>query len=63
MENYRFFCLDKAGMDVASEWIKAGSDDEAIAFARHQGRHSAKCELWLRNRLALSFQADPTATS
>lgn len=62
MENYTLFCLDKAGLDVASQWIEAASDDEAIALARNKARHAAKCELWLRNRLVLSFQCEPSAT-
>jgi hypothetical protein len=43
-------------MDVASQWIEASDDDEAVSVARQLGRHAAKSELWLRNRLVLSFQ-------
>lgn len=48
-------------MDVASRWIEASDDDEAMRVARQLGGHAAKCELWLRNRLVLSFQGEASA--
>lgn len=51
---YRIYCYDGARRIVTSDWIKADSDEEAVAKARQQG-FGTKCEIWDRNRLVASL--------
>ena len=55
--HYRYYCLDGAGHLHEAEWIKAASDEDAIAKieAMHPG---SRCEIWEGNRLVAQIAPD-----
>jgi hypothetical protein len=55
-EIYRVYCFDRAS--VTAEFIKAISDEEAIANVKADG-FGTKCEIWHGRRLVAEHQADP----
>lgn len=54
---YRYYCLDGTGRLHDAEWIRAASDEEAIAQieAKHPG---ATCEIWQGKRLVAAITSD-----
>ena len=50
---FRIYCFD--GQQVTSDWLKAASDEEAIAQAHARG-FGAKCEIWAGERLVAQLE-------
>jgi len=57
MAEYRLYCLDGAGRISLADWIEADSDEEAIAAAHRLEHGAAKCEVWQRDRLVATLDA------
>ena len=55
MSNYRFYCLDGDGRIGFAEWIKAGSDEEAISEAKSLRPDARRCEVWQQGRLVATL--------
>ena len=53
-KSYRVYGYDAAVRNLAAEWIKAASDEEAIAAARKGGFN--KCEIWDGRRLVAQLE-------
>lgn len=49
-KRYRVYCYDGASKVVTADFIKASSDEEAIAKAEARG-FGSKCEIWDGKRL------------
>lgn len=49
-KTYRVYCYDGASKVVTADFIKASSDEEAIAKAEARG-FGSKCEIWDGKRL------------
>ena len=54
---YRVYCYDAEHKVVTADWLKAASDEEAIAKAQMAG-FSSKCEVWDGNRLVAELDED-----
>jgi hypothetical protein len=61
MPAYRTYCLDGAGRIRLSDVIEADGDAEALEKAKAQHRGAVKCEVWHRNRLVDTLDADDLA--
>ena len=56
-QHYRLYCLDgRGGIDFA-DWIEADTDEMAIAAARQIEQGAQKVEIWQRNRLVATLDA------
>lgn len=55
MKTYRVYCFDAAHKILTADWLKAASDEEAIAKAHAQG-FGTKCELWDGRRLVAELE-------
>lgn len=53
---YRICCFDAALKIVTADFIKAASDEEAIAKAEAIG-FGTKCEIWDGNRLVAELES------
>ena len=53
-ENYRYYCLDGAGLLHEAAWFAADSDEDAVEQieAKHPDSH---CEIWQGKRLVASL--------
>ena len=51
MADYRIYSLTEAGKIGFADWIRASTDEQAIARARNMRPSAHKCELWLESRL------------
>ena len=60
MQQYRIYCLDDEGRFSKVEEIERDSDAEAIAYARAL-KHSGRCEIWSKNRLVGTVDANSIA--
>ena len=56
-KTYRVYCYDAAHKVVTAEWLKADSDEEAIAKAEAAG-FTSKCEVWDGDRLVAQLDSD-----
>jgi len=56
---YRIYTYDGIRRIVTSDWIKASSDEEAIAHARALA--STRCELWDGDRLIAELGTEDRA--
>lgn len=56
MATYRLYCLGRREEIVASHWVRAQTDDDAIELVKKQHPDS-KCELWLGQRLVAQFES------
>jgi len=59
--SYRLYCLDGNGGIHLADWVEADTDGEAIAQARQIEHGSRKCEVWQRNRLVATLNAQDLA--
>lgn len=50
MPDYRVFCRDGAGRFSPAQWVRADSDEIALARARELNPN-ARCEVWEGQRL------------
>ena len=57
MTDYRLYCLDGDGHIGRAHWVRADSDDEALAQARKLRPPAHRCELWLKKRLVAKLNA------
>ena len=57
VRTYRLYCLNEADEVVASEWINAVDEEEAIRAAK-ENHPDAHCELWLGERLIAKLRPD-----
>jgi hypothetical protein len=55
MLTYRVYCIGEPGEIIASHWVTAKSDEEAVAAVREEHPNS-RCELWLGERLVAELQ-------
>ena len=53
--NYRLYCFDGVGKVWAPDWLRASSDDEAIALAQAMDV-GVKCEIWEGKRLVATIE-------
>lgn len=53
-DNYRYYCLDRAGHLHEAEWFAAANDEDAVEQieAKHPQSH---CEIWQGKRLVASL--------
>jgi len=59
-ENYRYYCLDRAGRVHTADWFDAADDEDAIAQIK--AKHGeATCEIWEAKRLVAKLS--PTRPS
>lgn len=56
MLQYRIYCLNEEGRFSKAEEIEAGSDGEALAYARALHHHGI-CEVWQSRRLVATIPA------
>ena len=54
-KTYRVYCYDPDRRDVSADWIKAASDEEAIAIAEAAG-FGSMCEIWDGKRLVARLE-------
>jgi hypothetical protein len=54
---YRFYSFDLARNAVTADFIKAASDEEAIAKVEAAG-FGSKCEIWDEKRLVAQLEAE-----
>jgi hypothetical protein len=54
---YRVYCYDLGRKAVTADFIKASSDDEAIATAE-EDYAGCKCEIWDGKRLVAQLEAE-----
>jgi hypothetical protein len=52
---YRLYCLDEREEIIASHWIRAATDQDAIELVKKE-HPASKCELWFEKRLVASFE-------
>jgi hypothetical protein len=55
LTKYRLYCLNDAGKFSKALDIDAGSDEDAIEYAREL-KLSVKCELWERGRMVAKLE-------
>lgn len=55
MATYRLYCLNERQEIVASHWVRAGTDEEAIALVKKE-HSTSRCELWLEKRLVAKIE-------
>ena len=56
-KNYRVYCYDAAHKVVTADWLKAASDEEAIALAHARG-FGSKCEIWDGKRMVAQLEEE-----
>jgi hypothetical protein len=56
MANYRLYSLGGDGRIGLAEWIRADSDEEAIAQARQMKLCVLTCEIWCKDRLVATLR-------
>jgi hypothetical protein len=61
MRSYRLYCLDSAGKIHFADWIKASTDEEAVAIGREKKSGASKCEVWEGSRLVASLDTQDLA--
>ena len=61
MPGYRTYCLDGAGKIKLADDFAATDDTEAVVKAKAQHRGGIKCEVWQRNRLVATLDAQDLA--
>ena len=49
--DYRLYCMNGDGHIGLADWIRADTDESAIAQARILKPEMQKCEIWQRDRL------------
>ncbi|QIK77762.1 hypothetical protein G7077_01370 [Sphingomonas piscis] len=54
LKEYRVYCFDARMKIVTSDFIKAASDEDAIAMAHARG-FGTQCELWEQRRLVATL--------
>jgi hypothetical protein len=57
VKTYRVYCFDAAQKNVTADFIKAASDEEAIAKAEAAG-YGTKCEIWDGSRLVAELESE-----
>ena len=57
VKTYRVCCFDVALGIVTADFIKAASDEEAIAKAKAAG-FGSKCEIWDGHRLVAELESE-----
>ena len=55
MHTYRVYCLGKGDEVTASHWVRAKTDEEAVATVREEHPNS-RCELWFGDRFVAELQ-------
>ena len=55
LKTYRVYCYDAAQKAVTADWLKACTDEEAIAEAKARG-FGSKCEIWDGKRLVAALE-------
>ena len=55
LKTYRVYRFDAAHTVLTADWLKAGSDEEAIAMVHEQG-FGTRCELWAGRRLVAQLE-------
>jgi len=60
LKAYRIYCFDAARHIVASDFIRASSDEEAIVEATAAG-FGSKCEIWDERRLVAQLDGKERA--
>ena len=55
LKSYRVYCFDDARKVVTADFIKAASDEEAIAKVEADG-FGTKCEIWHGHRLVAQLE-------
>ena len=56
-KSYRAYFFDPKQRILTADWIKADSDDAALAAAQ-SFNHAAKCEVWDGERLVAAIEAE-----
>ena len=56
MTMYRLYCLNDEGGVVASHWIQAPSEEEAVEHAK-KNHPDTRCEIWLGKRLVAEIES------
>ena len=56
-KTYRIYCFDGQQRVVTADWLKAASDEEAIALAHKQG-FGSQCEIWDGDRLVAQLEGE-----
>ena len=56
-KSYRVYCYDATHKVVTADWLKAASDEEAIARAQASG-FGSKCEIWEGKRLVAELEEE-----
>jgi hypothetical protein len=55
LQDYRLYCLDRAGRLGLAEWMEATDDGDAMRQAREQKPDALKCEVWQGRRLVAAI--------
>ena len=55
MPAYRLYCMSDEGEIIASHWIQASSDEDAVEAAKKE-YVDRRCELWIGDRLVAEFE-------
>ena len=55
--SYRIYCYDAANQVVTADFVKAPSDEAAIAKVQAMG-FGTKCEIWDGDRLVAQLEAE-----
>ena len=55
LKTYRIYCFDIALRAVTADFIKAATDEEAVAEAQARG-FGSKCEIWDGRRLVAQLE-------
>lgn len=61
MPGYRTYCMDGHGKIKLADELDASDDANAITKAKVQHRGGIKCEVWQRNRLVATLNAEDLA--
>ena len=61
MVAYRLYCMDGEGHIHYAEPLEAADDQDAISKAHDLKMHAAKCEVWHRDRLVATLNAQHLA--
>ena len=57
LKTYRVYCFDLAAKVVTADFVKAATDEEAIAKVE-EGGFGTKCELWDGRRLVAQLEGE-----
>ena len=56
-KTYRVYCFDFVRKDVSADFVRAASDEEAIAKVEAAG-FGSKCEIWDGKRLVAQLEGE-----